>query len=85
MPFVSKSQMRVCYTRRPKGWDCDKWLEETPRPDCLPEKKGLKSKKECSKKPPPDSDSEKIYVGPRGGRYRMIKGVKIYLSKNNRL
>lgn len=79
MPFVSKSQMRVCFTTRPKGWDCEKWLKETPRPDCLPEKKGIKKTKPCPKKAPPKDG--KIYIGPRGGRYMIVSGVKIYLPR----
>ena len=44
MPFKSKSQLRTCYDRKPKGWDCDAFLDHTPSVCCLPEKKGCREK-----------------------------------------
>lgn len=96
MPFISKSQMRVCYSGKyPRGkggkkWDCDKWLKETKNPECLPEKKGMKSKclkkntitkgkgsKATSKK----HEGRTIYIGPRGGKYILVNNMKIYIKK----
>lgn len=75
MPFKSKSQMRVCYTKKKKGekgWDCDKWLKETKNPECLPEKKD--GPKKCGKK----IVLGKTHYGPRGGRYFLFGEYKIY-------
>ena len=46
MPFVSRSQMRLCFAlaerarkrSREPSWDCDLWLSETPNPGGLPER-----------------------------------------------
>lgn len=46
MPFVSKSQLRTCYSKKARGkgtssvWNCDEFLSKTPSVCCLPEKKG---------------------------------------------
>lgn len=77
MPFKSKSQMRTCYSKRARGeknWDCDKWMEETKNPECLPEKKGMPRPKKCGKK----IVLGKTMYGPRGGRYFLFGEYKIY-------
>ncbi len=68
MPFTSKSQMRLCYSQRRKGWDCDKWLAETPSVCNLPERSsGAKSKTRGVKKG--ELVKGPIKTGSRGGRY----------------
>lgn len=94
MPFKSKSQLRTCYGRRPKGWDCDKWLKETPSVCCLPEKKGLPVKSRCmSEKKDGNRTITNIQTGARGGRFFVIEEndnrgqaclMKVYLPKNKK-
>jgi len=75
MPFQSKSQIQTCYSRKPKGWNCDEWLIKTPDICNLPYKKSK------SKNPPTKSRKikkgeiikGKIQTGPRGGKYFIIK------------
>jgi hypothetical protein len=42
MPFKSKAQMRACFARHDKNWDCHKWAHETPDTKKLPERKRKK-------------------------------------------
>lgn len=28
MPFKNKAQMRACYAKGDKSWDCAKWIKE---------------------------------------------------------
>lgn len=88
MPFKSKSQLRTCYGRRPKGWDCDEWLKETPSVCCLPEKKGMPIKSRCMRKG--ERIVGKMQTGARGGNFFTVqekdsKGtvcvVKVYVPK----
>lgn len=92
MPFKSKRQLQTCFGQRLSAkaqgksfsWDCDKWLEETPNPSCLPDIKDEKGSKKVSCRPM--RKSEKI-VGPiqqgaRGGLYFMAGGVKVYVPKD---
>lgn len=70
MPFVSKSQSRYCW-----------WLEKNGN------KKGKSWN--CSKwahetnwkELPEKRLSIKILIGPRGGRYKMKNGRKIYITR----
>jgi len=88
MPFKSKSQLRTCYNKKAKGWQCDSWLKETPSVCCLPEKKGTPVRSRCMRKG--ERIVGKIQEGPRGGRFFTIeerdsKGriciIKVYLSR----
>lgn len=88
MPFVSKSQLRTCYSKKSKNWNCDEFLKKTPSVCCLPEKKGMQVKSRCMKSG--ERIVGKIQTGPRGGRYFQIKEkdsrgevciVKVYVSK----
>lgn len=52
MPFKSKSQMRACFAKKSKKWNCKKWLRETKNVKNLPEKLKsmggmLRPKKKC--------------------------------------
>lgn len=91
MPFVSKSQLRTCYGRRRKGWNCDEWVDKTPSVCCLPEKKGMPVKSRCMRKG--ERVFGKVQTGARGGRYFTItekdnKGeicqVKVYISSRSK-
>lgn len=86
MPFRSRSQLRTCYARPKKGWNCSTWLKETPSICNLPERVGSEKKSRTSR------TGEKIVgpviTGPRGGKYFVIserdsKGVicevKVYI------
>jgi len=40
MPFKSKSQLGLCFSKQfsshgSSSWDCEKWLKETPNATCL--------------------------------------------------
>lgn len=85
MPFTSKSQLRTCYGRRPKGWNCDQWLRETPSVCRLPERKPKSTSRQKPMRRRAQHVNEKIkgrvQTGPRGGRYFVItekdrRGVK---------
>ncbi len=97
MPFKSKAQLATCYSRNgktkkgKKGWNCDKWLKETPSICCLPDKTGQPVKKRCPRKG--EKIKGKVQTGPRGGRFFVIrekdsKGVictvKVYLPRKSK-
>lgn len=71
MPFVSKSQLRTCYSKKARGtstkggWNCDEFLSKTPSVCCLPEKKGYPTKRRCMKNG--EMVVGKVQTGPRGG------------------
>jgi hypothetical protein len=78
MPFKSPSQVRACFAKQraalasgyePK-WNCAKWLEE---------KKKSPRRRLATKKSPKKSPGRKIYTGPRGGKYVIYKGRKVYV------
>lgn len=76
--FHSRSQVRTCFTTRPKGWNCEKMLKDTSHPEALPERSGGHPHRKSSR--------GKHSVGPlrkgsRGGKYRMIGGIKVYFSR----
>uniref|UniRef100_A0A6C0M1I9 Uncharacterized protein n=1 Tax=viral metagenome TaxID=1070528 RepID=A0A6C0M1I9_9ZZZZ len=70
MPFVSKAQLRACYAKHNKGWNCDEWLAETKNVSCLPERKGMKPRAKCSRGKVTKS---RLKTGPRGGKYYEIR------------
>ena len=70
MPFASKSQLRTCYKKNDKNWDCKEFLDATPSVCCLPERKGATVKTRCMRKG--ERVVGKVKVGPRGGRYFTI-------------
>ena len=82
MPFKSSAQLRLCYSKRPKNWDCDKWLKETPSPECLPSRVGGNSRSKCRPIRVGEPIVGPILTGPRGGKYFMVAGYKITLPKN---
>ena len=85
MPFKSKRQLQTCYGKKysKKGttWDCDKWLKETPNPNCLPTTINSPKPRKCR----PLKEGEKIVGpvinGPRGGKYFMVADIKVYIPK----
>jgi hypothetical protein len=92
MPFVSKSQLRTCYSQRGKSrttkWDCNEFLKKTPSVCCLPEKKGTLVRSRCMRNG--ERIVGKIQTGSRGGRFFTIterdsKGtvcvVKVYVPR----
>ena len=38
MPFKSKAQMRACYAKKERGWNCAEWAHATSNLKSLPEK-----------------------------------------------
>lgn len=87
MPFVSKAQLRTCYGKNQKNWDCDEFLKETKSICSLPEKK--RGKRKSKRKG--EKIKSKIKTGPRGGRYFELKEkdskgiictVKVYVGKD---
>lgn len=89
MPFESKRQLQTCYAKQkiakskgqPFGWDCDKWLRETPDPRCLPTFKGGPKPVKCRRMKASEKVRGKIHTGPRGGKYFFAGGVKVYIPK----
>lgn len=76
MPFVSEKQRRYCYflagQARKQGkepsWDCEaygKGEDRSPR---------------RSSPSPRRSPGKKIFTGPRGGRYTISDGRKVYVK-----
>ena len=88
MPFKSASQLRTCYSLRPKGWDCDKWLKETLDIGCLPERKGKPRKRACRPQRKHEKIKGPVQVGPRGGKFFIIKQggdeIKIYIKRKKK-
>lgn len=92
MPFVSRSQLRTCYSKKYKNprstWNCDEFLDKTPSVCCLPEKKGMPVKSRCMKSG--ERVKGKIQTGPRGGKFFTIEEkdkrgkvcvIKVYIPK----
>lgn len=87
MPFESKSQLRMCYAKqfqaarkgKKSSWNCDRWLKETKRPHMLPERKGEYSGKRNKISKGPCTKGKKVCIGPRGGKYIIRGGIKIYV------
>ena len=42
MPFKNKRQMRACFAKDKKNWDCKKWAHDTPNLKDLPEEAGFR-------------------------------------------
>ena len=89
MPFKSKSQLRLCYNKHDKNWNCDEFLEKTKNVCCLPEKLAY-GKPKCRPIRKGERVKGKIQTGPRGGKFFFIteknKGktvcqVKVYLTR----
>jgi len=66
------SQLRTCYGKHDKNWNCDEWLRKTPNVCCLPEKKGYPTPTKCRKIKKNERIVGKLQIGPRGGRFFMI-------------
>lgn len=78
--------MRTCYAKKfsdgAKGWNCDKWLSETSKPWQLPERTGGRQYNKTPVKAGKGqtcSRGKKLCSGPRGGRYIIRGGVKVYI------
>ncbi len=92
MPFQSKSQLRTCYSKHSKKWNCDKWLKETPSLCDLPEFTPPKSTKSIKPKTRTLRQGEivkgKIQTGPRGGRFFLLTQgkcvMKVYLPTSKK-
>lgn len=86
MPFKSSAQLRLCYSKQKrdpnstKKWNCDKWLKETPKPECLPSR--VNGPVKCRPIRVGEPIVGPILTGPRGGKYFMVAGHKITLPKN---
>lgn len=90
MPFKSSAQLRTCYSKKVRSasrsasrsarWDCDKWLKETPKPECLPSRVGGPAK--CRPIRVGEPIVGPVMTGPRGGKYFMVAGIKITLPRN---
>ena len=49
-PFVSKAQVKKCFSLNDKNWDCMKWLEETKDVKLPVKKKRRRKKKKIEEK-----------------------------------
>lgn len=74
MPFKSVAQLRTCYTRRPKGWNCEEWLSKTNL-CALPERERgtLTEKQVTRKKGQVPAKLGPLKTGSRGGKYREVR------------
>jgi hypothetical protein len=89
MPFKSKSQLRTCYGQKltaeaqgkKSSWDCDEFLEATPDTSCLPERVGDAGGR-CRTLRKDERVISPVYVGPRGGLYFYVAGVRVYVPKD---
>jgi len=78
MPFVSDKQRRACFAimRRynkmgiEAPWDCHQFAKGTLK----------KSNKKSSNKKPKKSGKKGVFIGPRGGEYKLVKNKKVYLK-----
>jgi hypothetical protein len=89
MPFKSKSQLVACLyaqersknkrvseaTRASQKWNCMENLKETENFDTLPWKTGCKAEKRAAS----SSSRDVVHIGPRGGKYVIRNGRKVYL------
>lgn len=88
MPFKSKRQLQTCYGKKlateSRGqkfnWNCDEWLRKTPSPNCLPTDISSPRRKCISQK---NKNISPIYVGPRGGHFFFVSGVKVYVPRGS--
>lgn len=64
-------------------WDCDKWLKETPKPECLPSR--VNGSVKCRPIRVGEPIIGPVITGPRGGKYFMVAGIKIALPRNYKL
>jgi hypothetical protein len=64
MPFKSKSQLRACFAKKDKNWDCHKWAHEG-KTKGLPEKKKMKESEEGEEVQAPKIPSFGEYVQAR--------------------
>lgn len=75
MPFTSQAQWKACFAMQKqgtsRGWNCKKFAKETKTPF-----------KELPKYSPNSKKTHKIYTGPRGGKYYIKNGYKVYLKRN---
>lgn len=91
MPFKSRSQLGLCFSKQfsshgSSSWDCEKWLEETPNATCLHHRlAGFENKVEgCRKLSPKDKKVSGVHFGARGGAYVVAGGVKVYIPRGNK-
>ena len=98
MPFVNNAQMRACYAKRSRAlslgqiptWDCKEFgkghvvvpkIHKSPAHKSPARKsKVLKSKVRKSK-----VRKSPVHQGPRGGKYVMYKGDKVYLPRQEKM
>ncbi len=93
MPCKSKAQSRACFAQQRRDlaagriprWNCQEWSDKTNY-QSLPNKKS-RSRKSRSRKSrrsythlsPSKDRKRKIHVGPRGGKYKIVHGHKVYI------
>ncbi len=73
MPFVSAAQRGACYAQQSR----DLKAGRTPRWDCHAFAHGIHKK--SKKRRGNGLHKRKVYVGPRGGKYVMFRGRKVYV------
>jgi hypothetical protein len=86
MQFKNQSQVRACFAQyqrdikegRIPSWDCYKWLDET-RGNIKDKKSKSKVKSYIRLSPKKSLRKRKVHTGPRGGKYVLIKGHKVYI------
>jgi hypothetical protein len=87
MPFKSLAQRRACWAQyhrdikagRKPSWDCHEWEHVTEKGTKLPERIRSPKKKSYTRLSPKKDRKRQIHIGPRGGKYMMVKGRKVYV------
>lgn len=86
MPFVSDAQRRKCFVLMRQAnergevakWDCYEFAEKD-KDMYSPTKKDLTKKVSSPKKRMSPKKEEKIFEGPRGGKYVIRQNKKVYI------
>ena len=81
MPFVSESQRRACYAQmrrdlkagREPRWKCSEYGSKSKR------SRKRSTKRRSMKRKRSKEINKKVYTGPRGGKYVIYDGKKIYI------
>ena len=86
MPFKNQQQVKACFAQYKRDikanripvWDCYKWLDESPK-NIKGSRMRSRSRSYKRLSPVKYKRERKVYIGPRGGKYVIVKGHKIYI------
>lgn len=75
MPFVSQAQRAACYAQQSR----DLKAGHTPQWKCHEFEHGIHSKKSRKSTRGRRYQKRKVFTGPRGGKYVLFQGRKVYV------